>query len=158
MQSSRLATARIKSHQILHVIFGTKSWFSSVSWDITLLYFFVEIFLCFAQMHPIEVQISTARIKINQIPYVISQPRRQFSFKLCKILLCHDTYFIWKFLAETAYALDKESPSMYNFTFGCSNDESSPNSSCHLWNQKVRVFQILHHCSVSWKINPLYFF
>ena len=48
---------------------------------------------------------------------------------------------------------------MYNFqTFGCSNDESSPNSSCHFWNHKVRVFQILHHCSVPWEITPLYFF
>ena len=48
---------------------------------------------------------------------------------------------------------------MYNFqTFGCSNDESSPNSSCHFWNHKVRVFQILHHCSLPWKITPLYFF
>ena len=29
---------------------------------------------------------------------------------------------------------------MYNFqTFGCSN-ESSPNSSCHFWNHKVRVY------------------
>ena len=37
---------------------------------------------------------------------------------------------------------------MYNFqTFGCSNDESSPNFSCHFLNHKVRVFQILHHCS-----------
>ena len=32
---------------------------------------------------------------------------------------------------------------MYNFqTFGCSNDESSPNSSCYFWNNNVRVSQI----------------
>ena len=41
-------------------------------------------------------------------------------------------------------------------TFGCSN-ESSPNSSCHFWNHKVRVSQILHHCSVPWEITPLFF-
>ena len=47
---------------------------------------------------------------------------------------------------------------MYNFqTFGCSNDESSPNSSCHFWNHNVRVSQILHHCSVPWEITPLFF-
>ena len=44
------------------------------------------------------------------------------------------------------------------FRLGCSNDESSPNCSCHFWNHKVRVFKISHHCSVSWKIIPLYFF
>ena len=32
-------------------------------------------------------------------------------------------------------------------------NESSPNSSCH-WS---RFIQILNHCSVSWKITPLYF-
>ena len=40
--------------------------------------------------------------------------------------------------------------------FECSN-KSSHNSSCHFWNYKVRVIQILHHCSVSWKRTPLYF-
>ena len=35
-------------------------------------------------------------------------------------------------------------------TFKCSI-ETSPDSSCHF-------LQILHHCSVSWKITPLYFF
>ena len=65
---------------------------------------------------------------------------------------------VWKFLTETVYALDKNSPSMYNFqTFGCPNDESSSNSSCHFWNHNVRVSQILHHCSVPWEITPLFF-
>ena len=41
-------------------------------------------------------------------------------------------------------------------TFECSND-SSPSSSCYFWNHKVSFIQILHHCSVSWKITPLYF-
>ena len=50
------------------------------------------------------------------------------------------TQFLWNVLTETVYALEKNSPSMYNFqTFGCSN-ESSPNSSCHFWNHKVRVY------------------
>ena len=42
-------------------------------------------------------------------------------------------------------------------TFECSN-ESSTSSTCHFWNYKVIGFiQILHHCSVSWKITPRYF-
>ena len=46
------------------------------------------------QTDSIEVQIfglSTARMKINQIPYVIFQATSQFSFKLCNTLQCHDT-------------------------------------------------------------------
>ena len=47
---------------------------------------------------------------------------------------------------------------MYNFwTFVCSN-ESPPTSSCLFWNRTRWGFiQILHQCSVSWKITPLYF-
>ena len=36
--------------------------------------------------------------------------------------------------------------------------EGSPNSPCHFWNHKVKIYSILHHCSVSWKITPLHFF
>ena len=83
--------------------------------------------------------LSTARMNINQIPYVIFQAASQFSFKLCNTLQCYDT-ILWNFLTKKVYALDKKSRSMYNFqTFVCSN-ENSPNSSCHFWNRKVRVY------------------
>ena len=45
-------------------------------------------------MEPIEVQIfrlSTAHMKINQIPYVILQATSHFSFKFCITLQCYDT-------------------------------------------------------------------
>ena len=45
-------------------------------------------------MGPIKVPksgLSTALIKINQIPYVTFEPTSQFSFKLCNTLQCHDT-------------------------------------------------------------------
>ena len=45
-------------------------------------------------MDPIKVQVlelSTACMKINQIPYVIFQATSQFSFKLCNTLQCYDT-------------------------------------------------------------------
>ena len=45
-------------------------------------------------MDPIKVQVfglSTAWMKINQIPDVIFQVTSQFSFKLCNTLQCHDT-------------------------------------------------------------------
>ena len=91
-------------------------------------------------MDPIKVQIfrlSTARMKINQIPYVIFQATNQFWFKLCNTLQCHDTQFLLNFLTETVHDLEKKSPSIHNIqTFVCS-DESSPNSSCHFWNHKI---------------------
>ena len=43
------------------------------------------------------------------------------------------------------------------YTFKCS-DENLPNSSCHFPNHKSVFSQILHDCSVSWKITPLWFF
>ena len=41
-------------------------------------------------------------------------------------------------------------------TSQCCN-ESSPNSSCHFWNHKVRIYSKFALLSVSWKIAPLYF-
>ena len=67
---------------------------SSVSWDITLLYIFILIFVCFGQKDSIKVQIfrlSTAHMKINQIPYFIFQATSQFFFKFCNLPQCHDT-------------------------------------------------------------------
>ena len=103
--------------------------------------------MCFGQMDPIKVQLfrlSTARMKINQILMSFFKP--QVIFQATSFCLDLETpfsvmtQFLWNFLTETVYALDKKSPSMYNFqTFGCSN-ESSPNSSCHFWNHKVRVY------------------
>ena len=36
-------------------------------------------------------RLSTGRIKINQIPYIIFQATNQFSFKLFITIQCHDT-------------------------------------------------------------------
>ena len=49
----------------------------------------------------------------------------------------------------------KAHPCIIFQTFEYSN-ESSPNFSCHFWTHKVRVYLILHHCSVLWKTTPLY--
>ena len=83
---------------------------------------------------------STARMKTNQIPYVIFQATYQFSFNFCITLQCRDTQLLWNFLAEALYPFDKRNPSMYNFSgFECSN-ESSPNFSYHFWNDKARFY------------------
>ena len=41
-------------------------------------------------------------------------------------------------------------------TFKCSG-ENLQNSSCHFPSNKSVFLQILHHCSMSWKITPLFF-
>ena len=67
---------------------------SSVSWDITLLYFFISNFICFGQSKATKEQIfrlMTARMTIYQIPYVIFQTTSQFSFEYRITLQCHDT-------------------------------------------------------------------
>ena len=52
----------------------------------------------------------------------------------------------------------KGSHQSQNFeTLECSG-ENLPNSSCHFPNHKSGFPQILHHCPVSWKVTPLYFF
>ena len=58
--------------------------YSSISWDIILVYVFTENFICFGQKEPFKVKIfrlSTARMKINRILFVIFQAASQFSFK-----------------------------------------------------------------------------
>ena len=42
-------------------------------------------------------------------------------------------------------------------TFNCSG-ENLPNSSCHFPSNNAVFLQILHHSSMAWEINPLYFF
>ena len=49
----------------------------------------------FLQKQPIKVQVfglSTARVKVHQIPHVIFRTKSQFFFKLCITLQCHKTY------------------------------------------------------------------
>ena len=56
--------------------------------------FFHLNFICFGQKDLIKVQIfrlSTAYMKINQIPCVIFQATCQFSFEICINIQCHDT-------------------------------------------------------------------
>ena len=50
-------------------------------------------FICFGKNEPIKVHIfrlATARMKINQHPYVTRQTTSQFFFKYCISLQCHD--------------------------------------------------------------------
>ena len=94
-----LLSGWVKIQQIPHVIFGTKNRFSfnfpslfSARKHNSSVFFHLN-FICFGQKDLIKEQIfrlSTAYMKINQIPCVIFQATCQFSFKICINIQCHD--------------------------------------------------------------------
>ena len=67
---------------------------SSVLWKITLLYFFSSNNIYFAQKEYIKMKIlmrlSSARVKIRQIPHVNFKMTSQFLFRFCVVVHCHD--------------------------------------------------------------------
>ena len=98
------------------------------------------------------IRLSTAHMKINQIPYVIFQATSQFSFKFCITFQCHDTKFLWNFLAELLHFGQNDPIKV------CALMKVHPIPHASFETTRSRFIQILHHCSVSWKITPLYFF
>ena len=88
-----------------------------------------------------------------------SKPRVRFSLDFAFTLQCHDTQFLWNFLGEALFAVDKKSPSVYNFSgfFECSN-ESLAIPHAIFETKRSGFIQVMHHSSVSWKITPQYFF
>ena len=91
-------------------------------------------------------------MQINQIHYVIFQATSQFSFKFCNISVSWHI-IVWNLVTETLYALDKKNSSMYNFSgFGCSDESSNPIPHAIFETTRSGFIQILHQCSVSWKI------
>ena len=66
----------------------------------------------FLKKYPIKVQtfrLSTAQVKVQQIPHVIFQIKSHFSSRFWIFLQCHERKFFCTFLAETLYATDKSS-------------------------------------------------
>ena len=65
----------------------------SVLWKITPLYFFSSKNIYFAQRRLLKwkiLRLSSAQVKIHQIPHVNFETTSQFLFKFCIILHCHD--------------------------------------------------------------------
>ena len=102
-------------------------------------------------------RLSTARMKINQIPYVIFQATSQFSFKFCITFQFHDTKFLWNVLAELLRFVQKEPIRVQILRLLCNlmKVNSIPHTSFET--TRSRFIQILRHFSVPWKITPLYF-
>ena len=167
MQISRLSTAPIKIHQIPHVIFGTKSHFffrlciTLQCHETKLFCTFSSKFVCFGQMYPIKVQIfglSTTHMKINRIPYIIFQATSQFPFKPCNALQCHDTYLLWNFLTEKYMLWTKTAHQCTIFRLLFTLMKVHPTLHAIFETTSLGFIQILHICSVSWKITTLCFF
>ena len=103
------------------------------------------------------IRLSTARMQINQIPYVIFQATSQFSFKFYITLQCHNTKFLWNFLAGLLCFGQKEPIKVQILTLLCVLMRVHPIPHARFQTTRSRFIQILYHCSVSWKITPLYF-
>ena len=91
---------------------------SLVLWHITPPYLFGSKIIYFWQKEEIKVQIlwlPIVRIKMHQIPYVICGTKKQFLFKLCIILLCHETQLFCTVSSKILYPLDKRNPSKFSF-------------------------------------------
>ena len=63
---------------------------SSVSWKISPLYLFSSNNIYFSQKEHIKMRLSSARVKVHQIPHVNFKMTSQFLYKFCIILHCHD--------------------------------------------------------------------
>ena len=96
-----------------------KSWNSMGHFSIITFYFsphsspvsFSSNITYFPQEYPIKVQIfrlSTARVKIYQIPQVTFKTKSQFFFKVSVTLQFHERLFFCTVLAETLYAIQAE--------------------------------------------------
>ena len=156
MQIFWLVAAHIKIYQICHVIFGTKSQFF---FKLCIIYQCHEryLFCTFSSktLYAIKVQIirlSTARMKTNQIPYVIFQDTSQSSFKFYITFQCHDTKFLWNFLAELLGFGQKEPIKVQILRLLCALMKVHPIPHASFETTRSRFIEILHHCSVSWKI------
>ena len=109
---------------------------SSVSWEITRLYFFNSNNIYFAQKEPIKVKIvETFECSGQNLANSLCQ---FWNYKLIPLQILHPSSVSWKitpmyfFSSKTIYFAQKE-PIKINFfeTFKCSG-QNSPNSSCQL--------------------------
>ena len=82
----------------------------------------------------------------------------QFSLEFCITFQCHDTQFLLNFLAETLHFGQKEPIKVQIFRFLSALMKVHPIPHASFETTRSRFIQILHHCSVSWKITSLYFF
>ena len=93
-------------------------------------------------------RLSSAQVKICQIPYVNFETTSWFLSKFCIPLHFFGSNYV--------YFAQKEPIKMTIFeTLKCSRQDLS-NSSCQLWNDKLVPIQIFRNSSLSWQITRLW--
>ena len=162
------SSVHINIRQIPHVIFNTTGQFFlkfcinlSCHERQLLCTFLAETLYTFITRNPLKCKIlrlSSAHVKIRQIPHANFETTSQFLFKFFIILSVSTNKSSVNFELMDFLLFIKRSHQSPNFeTFKCSG-ENFPNSSSHFLNRKSVFLQILDHSSVSWKLTPLYFF
>ena len=109
-----------------------------------------------------NLKLTTARIKIYQIPYFIFQTTSQFFFKYCITLHCHDTQLLCNFLAQTLYTLNKKVSQSASFeNFECSSAPKHKSlfvQSLHISSKFALIFSISRITALSFfSSNIIYF-
>ena len=97
-------------------------------------------------------------MKTNQIPQVILQATNQFYFKFCITFQCHVAKFLWNVLPELLCFGQKEPNKVQILRLLCALMKAHSIPYASFETTRSRFIQILHHCSVSWKITRLDFF
>ena len=135
---------------------------SSVSWKITLLYFWKSNNIYFGHKEPIKKILFRLFECSGQILWsscqflIIRQVSSSSIFGSFFTVMTHKSTVNLKLIHFLFWT--KGSYQSSNFgTFECAG-ESLQNSSCHFPSNNSVFLQILHHSSMSWKITPLYFF
>ena len=100
----------------------------------------------------------TARMKINQIPYVIFQGTRRFSFKFCITFSVMTNNSSEIFHLKHYMLCTKRSHQCKFFRLLSALMKVRPIPHAIFETTRSEFIQISHHCSVSWKITTLYFF
>ena len=155
--------------KIPHVIFQPPCRFffqilhhSPVLWKITPLYFLSSNNIYLAQKQPIKMEIfETFECSGQNLSYSSSQ---SWSDRSIPLQILYRSSLSWKItpmyyfsLNNIHFAQKKPIKVKISETFECS-DQNLWNSLCQFWNHKLFPLQILYPSSVSWKINPTYFF
>ena len=83
--------------------------------------------------------LSTARLKVNQIPCHFSGNESVFTYILHQLSVSWQIIPL-KFFSWTITLWTKRAHQITNFEISECFNESSPNSSCQFWNHKVKVY------------------
>ena len=103
-------------------------------------------------------RLSTAQVKVHQIPHVILQIKVSFSSKFRSFLSVMRDNSSVLFRLKLYVLLPKVVHESANIPPSHCSHWNSPNSSCYFWNQQSICLQTLRHSSVSWDIMPLFFY